>query len=182
MTYYRARRIVAEEMPVDILSIVLGTLGGILLNTRVESFIAIPVLLSFIPVINGVGGNILSIFGSRLGSALHLGSVRGFDREMRKSIRVFVVISVLVFTAMALTIYFTNSYFYSEALAMKIIILPVLAGFMLVGSLLPMTVIIALTAFRLGMDPDNVVVPLITTIADLAGVVFLLLAMIMVGI
>lgn len=182
MTYYRARRIVAEEMPVDILSIVIGTFGGILLNTRVESFIAIPVLLSFIPVINGVGGNILSIFGSRLGSALHLGSVRGFDREMRKSIYVFVVISVLVFTAMALTIYFTNSYFYGEALAMKIIILPVLAGFMLIGSLLPVTVLIALAAFRLGMDPDNVVVPLITTIADLAGVVFLLLSMVMVGI
>jgi len=53
---------------------------------------------------------------------------------------------------------------------------------MLIGSLLPVTVLIALAAFRLGMDPDNVVVPLITTIADLAGVVFLLLSMVMVGI
>ena len=30
MTYYRARRIIAEEMPVDIISIALGTFGGLL--------------------------------------------------------------------------------------------------------------------------------------------------------
>ncbi|MDY6985909.1 MAG: magnesium transporter [Candidatus Thermoplasmatota archaeon] len=182
MTYYRAKSIIKEEFPVHLGSIAIGITGGLLLNSRIESFITIPLLLSYIPVINGIGGNVLSVFGSRLGSAIHMGSVNAVNsKELRRSTALFVIVAIAVFAIMALTLYATNPYFYGETVSMKIALIPVLAGFMLVGSLMPLTVVIAFLSFRLGMDPDNVVVPLITTIADFAGIVFLLLSMRLMG-
>jgi len=179
MSYYRAKSIIKEEFPVHLCSIAIGIIGGLLLNSRIESFITIPLLLSYIPIINGIGGNVLSVFGSRLGSAIHMGSVN--SKELRRSTALFVIVAIGVFAMMALTLYATNPYFYGETVSIKIALIPVLAGFMLVGSLMPLTVVIAFLSFRLGMDPDNVVVPLITTIADFAGIIFLLLSMRLVG-
>jgi mgtE-like transporter len=179
MTYYKAKKIIKEEFPVHLCSMFIGITGGLLLDRRIESFIAIPLLLSYIPIINGIGGNVLSIFGSRLGSAIHIGAIRGGD--LRNSTVLFIAIALTVFVFMALILYAANPYFYGEAVSMKIALIPVLAGFMLVGSLMPLTVIIAFASFKLGMDPDNVVVPLITTIADFAGIIFLLLSMRLMG-
>ena len=180
MTYYRAKSIIKEEFPVHLCSITIGIAGGLLLNSRIESFITIPLLLSYIPIINGIGGNALSVFGSRLGSAIHMGSVNG--KELRKSTALFVVVAAAVFAMISLTLYAINPYLNSGSVSMKIVLIPVLAGLMLVGSLMPLTVVIAFISFKLGMDPDNVVVPLITTIADFAGIIFLLLSMRLMGI
>jgi len=181
MKYYNARRIIREELSVDALSIAIGVFGGLLLNGRVESFITLPVLLAYVPIINGIGGNVLSVFGSRLGSALHLGYVRGFDRETSKSMALFVLIAIITFSIAALVLYVSN-HFSGESMSFRIAFIPVLAGVMLVGSLLPLTLLLGLVAYRLGLDPDNVVISLMTTLADFSGIVFLLLSMRLMGV
>jgi mgtE-like transporter len=179
MTYYRAKSIIKEELSVQMCTIAIGITGGLLLDTRIESFIAVPLLLSYIPIINGIGGNVLSIFGSRLGSAIHMGSVN--SRDLRRGILLFVIIAFIVFAIIALILYAINPYLNSGSVSMKIVLIPVLAGLMLVGALIPLTVVIAYIAFKIGMDPDNVVVPVITTVADISGIAFLLLSMRLMG-
>jgi len=98
MSYYNAMKIVKESLPVQIISIVICIIGGSFLNLNIENFLALPILLSFIPLINGIGGNISSVFGARLTSALHIGSISKVnDRELKENAVLFLVMGFFVF-------------------------------------------------------------------------------------
>jgi mgtE-like transporter len=182
MSYYNAMKIVKESLPVQVIAILVCIIGGSFLNLHIENFLALPILLSFIPLINGIGGNISSVFGARLTSALHIGSIsRANDRELKENAALFFVMGFLVFSITALFIYLTSSYTY-ETVSWKIVLVPMFAGTALVLFLIPVTLVVAFLSFKAGIDPDNVVMPAITTIGDFAGILLLLLSIKVIGI
>ena len=181
MSYYNATKIVKESLPVQIVAILICIAGGGFLNLHIKNFLELPILLSFIPLINGIGGNISSVFGARLTSALHLGSIsKASDRELRENASLFLVMGFLVFSITALFIYLTSSYTYGTV-SWKIVLIPIFAGMMLVLVLIPITLLVAFLSFKIGIDPDNVVMPTITTIGDFAGILLLLLSIKVIG-
>jgi len=64
----------------------------------------------------------------------------------------------------------------------KIVLIPMFAGTALVLFLIPATLVVAFLSFKIGIDPDNVVMPTITTIGDFAGILLLLLGIKVIGI
>ncbi|MFQ6013568.1 MAG: magnesium transporter, partial [Thermoplasmata archaeon] len=50
-------------------------------------------------------------------------------------------------------------------------------GLMLAGVLILVTVAVALLSFAHGLDPDNFITPVVTTLGDLLGIAFLVLVL-----
>lgn len=164
----------------------IGLLAGYMLKVNIEKIEAVPLILMMVPPINGIGGNIGSILGARLASALHMGTVepklRG-QKVLGGNIKASVLISICVFLSIG-AVFFAIAYAQGMALAGSARLMSVFisAGMMLVPIALLSTVASAFISFMKGLDPDNVVIPIVTSIIDVSGVTCLLIAIKIVGV
>lgn len=139
-----------------------------------------------IPPINGIGGNIGSILGARLASALHLGTIEPkFKRQrtLSNNVRASVFMSFGAFSFVSLSIlaiaYMLGIVFVSS---IRLMLTFFIASMMLVPAIILTTVASTFISFAKGFDPDNVVIPIETSIVDVLGVTCLLIAVKLVGV
>jgi len=135
--------------------------------------------LMAIPVINGVGGNIGSILGAHLASGLHVGSVQLSiqDKVMHETVITAIIMGTITYLFLSIGIYLIGLF---NGLAMNVTILSfmstfLLTGVILIGLLSLVSVITAFISFKKGIDPDDVVAPIVTTIGDTFGILILFL-------
>lgn len=174
-----AARIVRESAPLLAALVLVQMATGQFLHAGSDALYRIPVLLVLIPVVNGVGGNVGSVLGARLASGLHLGTVkpRFTGREMRRNVLSALALAVLTYLILVPFILAVEA-FTPVTLgvgAVEVFLLLVGSGAMLSVALIVLTVITAVVSFRKGWDPDNTVIPVVTTFGDLLGVASLLL-------
>ncbi len=180
------KRIVLESYPVLVSCTLLSLMGGYLINAYVEKIVEASIILMMIPPVNGLGGNIGSILGSRLTTMLHLGVVEpkfGKQGEITGCLKDSLLTSLGTFA-------FGGLIFFGIARALSVGVLDSVkmsTGFLVAGMLsstfvMLTTILTAFASYRGGMDPDNVVIPLITSIGDMSGVISLILAMRMLGV
>lgn len=180
MSIYKAKNIIKESFPLLTLCIGIEIMSGQLLNMEEKQFIKLPILLALIPVINGIGGNIGSILGARIASGLHVGYISPDlkGKELRKNITDAFLLGLITFTFLA---FFINLISPKLGLEMGNLTLIKLLGIMLgAGIILTIIVIqlgisVAIFSFKKGVDPDNVVTPIVTTACDAIGIICLLI-------
>lgn len=185
MAFYSVRGIVKESAPLLSALILFEIIGGNMLHHNLD-YAVYPILLMLVPVVNGLGGNIGSILGARLSSGLHLGTIRPNLRgsEVSQNIGVAMVLAAFCFTLAPVFIWL-----FAPLMGVEINIAPLLllTISILTGSILIFIVILiglgsSWASFRLGGDPDNVVIPILTAAADLAGMLSLVLVVALIGI
>ncbi|MEE8232420.1 MAG: magnesium transporter [Thermoplasmata archaeon] len=181
MTFYRWSRIVRESLPALAFLLGFNLVAGQILNATEVLFLTVPFLLILVPVINGVGGNIGTVLGARLTSGLYTGtlSVRLSDRGLQAQVRDALVLSVLTFVPLTIFIYGAAVGFsVTLPFGLEVLLFLMLTiGLMLAGVLIVVAVFVALLSFSRGLDPDNFVTPIVTTMGDLLGIVFLVLVL-----
>lgn len=181
MTFYRYTRIMRESTPALVFLLVFNLVAGQILNAHEATFLAIPFLLILVPVINGVGGNVGIVLGSRLTSGLYTGAVEVSltGAGLRRNVRDGVVLYALTFALLAIFIYgLAIGLGVTPPFGVEVLLILLLSsGLMLAGVLIVVTLAVALLAFSRGLDPDNFVTPVVTTVGDLMGIAFLVLAM-----
>jgi len=186
LTVYSVRRIVLESYPILPACALISLFAGYLLNVNVEKIEKVPLILMMVPPINGIGGNIGSILGARLASALHMGTVeprlRG-QRVLRGNIKASVFMSIGIFSIISASFFFIACVRGTAfADSTKLMFAFFIAGIMLVPVIVLSTVTLAFISFARGLDPDNVVIPVVTSIIDVSGVTCLLIAIKIVGV
>lgn len=186
MTAYSLRRIFWESYPVLILCAVMSLSAGLILQSQLESIKTLPLILVMVPPINGLNNNVCSILGSRLTSALHIGTIEpkfGKQAVLRRNIQATWIMSlgVFVFTTV---IFFAIAIFSGINLIQSVAIIGAffLASMAAIGVTMFCTVWLAFISFTRGLDPDNVVIPLVTSIGDIVGVTCLIMAMKIIGV
>lgn len=177
MTVYSIRRIVFESYPVLLVCVIIGLFAGATLQRSLDRIPGTLVVM-MVPLLNGIGGNLGSILGARLGSALHLGTVepRLKGKVLRKNINASVLTSVGIFLFIS-AIFFLIPYIWGmgpEA-ALKHALAFMVAGMLLIPVIISSTILLAFISFRNGLDPDNVVIPIVTSIIDVAAAISLLI-------
>ncbi|MEW6592781.1 MAG: magnesium transporter [Candidatus Hadarchaeota archaeon] len=183
---YSIRRILIEGYPTLLLGALIVTTAGIMLNSSTQELNRLPLILVMMPVVNGSAGNIGSILGARLSSALHLGTIepRLKGQKLLKenilatlliSLGTFLFASVLFF-AIGIRIGMAAS----SSLALTLAFL--MTGGLVSVLLVLVTVAFAFASFRGGLDPDNVVIPIMTSVMDVLGVTCLLLSVKIMGV
>ena len=177
MTYYKFQRIIKESIGVLIICSLIAVLAGQLLHSMQGKFVGVPILLVFIPVINGLGGNLGSIFGARITSALHLGSITTLsDEELHKNMGMSLFLGIVVYGVLALIIYVVAPFLHIKINidVMKFLVIFILSGVILTICVMCITLVTAFLSFKRGIDPDNIVIPLVTTLGDGLGIISLM--------
>lgn len=180
------KRIVAESYPVLLTSALMGFFAGYVLDLHMEKIRALPLILMAIPPLNGLGGNIGSILGARLASALHLGSLKpefskqpallgNFKASLLSGGGAFGLLWAS-FLAIALVGEMAWGQVTKLALALA------LAGGGVIVAAVMLTTFSAFLSYRKGIDPDNVVIPIITSTIDVLSVACLLIAVQTIGV
>jgi mgtE-like transporter len=184
MTVYRFKRIVLESYPVLLACVAIGMGAGFLLQSNLEKLSLI--VLMMIPPINGLGGNVGSILGARLTSALHMGTIepriRG-QRMLRTNVTASWGMSLVTF-AFAGVIFFLTAYLIGTSMlgSLRLAAAFFVAGVILTAVIIFTTITAAFISFTRGLDPDNVVIPVVTSIVDVLGVVCLIFAIQILGV
>ncbi len=181
-----AKRIIKESFLVLLLCVVLDIIAGAVIGAKIESFIAVAGLLTVIPSFLEDGGAIGGVLSSRFGSLLHLGILQPKikpPKEILKIFGIFHLMGLFIFALIALLAQGMNILMGIETIpTVKLVAVTVLAGQILLVPLNFMAYYFSIVSFRRGIDPDNVGIPLITSMMDVFGTVCFLLALILFGI
>ncbi len=176
---YHWMRITLQSLPVLTGAVVIGVLSGQVLAAFQDRLLAVPILLALVPAVNGIGGNVGSILGARVASGLHFGGLmsnrgRGFRRDVTAS----VTLAAVTFAFMGLAAGLGHSLMGVRVPVNvgKLMLATFLAGLLLVIAMVILVMIVGWLSYRRGWDPDNVVVPVLTTAGDTLGIIFLLFA------
>ncbi len=179
-TRREAWRIYREALPVLVIALFGGLFAGTVLGALVDRLARFPGLLVMVPVFLATRGNIYGALGGRIASGLHQGLIvprvvieprvtNAVVASVVNAIGISVVIAVLSWGILQIVGRPTAALW--EFLAIMLIS-GVLTAIVLIIGLLGLL----FAGYRRGYDPDNLVGPIVTTLGDVFGMVFLLLA------
>ena len=184
---YSWKKILRVSIPILTFTIFIEILAGQILQNNIEKLYIFPIFLISIPVINGVGGNIGSILGARLASGLHVGYIKYdiMDKNMNSNFATSILIGVVSYSFLAILIYYI-AYFgnikMDNVQFIGFISIIILTGLLLVFLISIISILTAFLSFKRGMDPDDVVAPVVTTMGDTLGIILLFFIIGVVGI
>lgn len=162
------------------LSIITDVLAGLFLGNLQETLLLLPGLLVLIPGAMSMRGNIFGALGSRLGTALHMKRIDGFDRKS-KYIRnnIYSSITLTIFTSIALAFIARALLLaagFPSAGVLQLLLVSFIGGIVSGAILLAITFGITFLSNKHKWDPDNVTSPLITAFGDFFTIPALALA------
>ncbi len=173
------RTITKQSLPVLTGALFIGILAGQVLVRFQDRLLELPILLALIPAVNGIGGNVGSILGSRVASGLHFGGLwsnraKGFRRDVIAS----VILTIIAFTFLGVVAYVAAPLLgaASPVRFLDLVLTTLVAGIAIMIVMIVLVIFVGMLSHRYGWDPDNVVVPVLTSAGDAVGIVFLLLA------
>jgi len=178
-------RIVRESLPVLALAGLVDVIAGITVEKRIDSFAAFPALLVLVPPFLGQSGSLGGILSSRVSTKLNLGLVSPSRFSLRPvaddvlltvvyAIPVFLLVGVSSDVAAALTGLRSPG-------ALDVIAVALLAGVLTTVLIVLIAYFAAVAAYRLGFDPDNHGIPIVTSSLDLVGAFSLILVIVALG-
>lgn len=183
---YSWKNIVKHSLPLLTICIFIEIFAGQILQGKQEMLVLFPVFLVSIPVINGVSGNIGSVLGARLASGLHVGyiSLSIKDKEMHDNLLTSILMGFITYFVLAILIYFIVLLgdLQMGIGLIEFVIVVLGTGLLLVCVISLVSVVTAFWSFKKGLDPDDMVAPVVTTVGDTLGIVFLFLLIGVVGI
>lgn len=170
-------RIVRTMLPLLVLLSILEIGSGLVLDRLQRSFLSNPALLVLVPAMIGMGGNLGSVLAARLSTGLHLGTIDPDDWRPDET----VVSSGLAILGIGLTegmvlaaMTWGAGRFIGGTLAPTALVQITVVSAMLL-SLLVIVVSYTTTmlSYRMGYDPDDTAIPIVTNVSDICGVLIL---------
>lgn len=179
------RRIVQESVPVLVIAGSVDVVAGLVFEKQLTSFFVYPVLLVLVPPFLSLSGSLGAVLSARVATKLHLGILSPSRFTLRP-----VAEDVLLVTSYALPI-FTLLVLGASGVghlagleSPGLVKLFEVVGIAAVGAV-AFTVVLAyftaVAAYRLGLDPDNHSIPIVTATLDLLGAFALILAIVALG-
>jgi len=177
--------ILRESLPVLLVAGLIDVVAGLTIEKRLGSFLAFPALLVLVPPFLEDTGALGGILSSRLASKLHLGTIDPVgvpQRAARDDFFLTFLYAVPVFTLVAVSADVAASVAgLASPGVLRMVAISLLGGFIATAIAVAIAYYGAIAAVRLGLDPDNHGIPLITSSMDLVGAFALILAIVLIG-
>jgi mgtE-like transporter len=175
-TDWTVRAIMRAALPV-LLVLTLVELGsGLVLGSFESDLLRYPTLLVLVPVTIGTAGNLGSVLAARLSTAFHLGtlSFAPDDDLLAGNAVATVVLALTVFPVIGVGAWVLTSLTVGAVLAPgTVLLVAVVSGAALAVVAVVVTAVATYWAYRFELDPDDVVIPVVTNVCDVLGVVVL---------
>ena len=143
-----------------------ATITGTIITKYENAFAAVPLLVSFIPMLMDTGGNCGSQSSTLIIRGIALGEIRFRDifRVICKELGVSLLVGAVLALANGIRIYFMCQ----NNLGLTIVIAASLMGTIIISKLVGC--ILPLLAKKVGLDPAIMAAPLITTLVDTCSI------------
>lgn len=165
-----SRKIITQSTPVLLICSLLGVSAGGVFNSSIETLLTNPSLLTLLPLFSGESGSIISVLSARLSSGLHYGLIEPLKRPSGNTIHNFLICYILAVVMFPLIAFIaedsTNILGSSGVGFINIILISLISGIILVSVMLFVVYYISITSYNKDIDPDNVVIPISTSITD----------------
>lgn len=181
----QARRAVRESILVLAATGTMSLLAGVVVQSRVDRFIAFPAFLVLIPALMSDTGALAASLSSRLASKLHLGALepRGFPQGLALlDSSIFLLFGFCVFALVA-----ASAHYAARALGLaspglgSMVGVGIVAGLATTIMLVVLAYYVAIATYRMGLDPDNHGIPVVTSASDLTSMVVLIMTLVAFG-
>jgi len=172
-------KIFKESIIIVILSSLIGLVSGSVLTSNEEILYTLPILLLILPAVNSLIGDMSTILVSRLTTHLYIGTI---VPKFKSSKRIREdLIGLLITLLLSLAVLLILAYLIGVLSGVKIV-----NPFLMIG-MISLTVLIiffmlflllfisAIFLFKRGMDPNNFLIPFITSLADFLTPLFLII-------
>ena len=173
---WTVRRISRSMLPLLAVLTLVELGSGLVLDTLRETLFEFPSLLVLVPVTIGMGGNLGSILAARLSTAFHLGllSFSPDDERLVGNTLATVALALTIFPAVGTGAWLLQRLFGATELGFPTVLaVASLSGLVLALLAVGITLVATYAAYRLGLDPDEVVLPVVTNSCDVLGVLVL---------
>lgn len=179
--------ILKQSTPVLLLCSFLGGAAGGILNSAVETLLTNPSLLTLLPLFSGESGSLISILGARLSSGLHSGLVEPFKKPKGEAVHNFVICFILAIVVFPLIGLLAEGSSYALGVVGvgfdKIIEISTLAGLILVTVMVIVVYYVSITSYNRNLDPDNIVIPISTSITDsISSLILISVSLLLLGV
>jgi len=169
-----AKEMLKQSLPLFILCGFGAIVAGSTLGLMLDLFKEIPGLIVVIPGIIAMRGNISTAFGSRIGSAYHLGIIDSdnlWNEDLKQNIYSSIILSFLVSIVIGVLAYFSSLLVGITPNAVKLITIVLIAGLISAFILTLLTILIIFMVFKRGYDPDNITGPALATFGDIITII-----------
>ena len=179
--------ILKQSTPVLLLCSFLGGAAGGILNSAVETLLTNPSLLTLLPLFSGESGSLISILGARLSSGLHSGLVEPFKKPKGEAVHNFAICFILAIVVFPLIGLLAEGSSYALGVFGvgfdKIIEISTLAGLILVTVMVIVVYYVSITSYNRNLDPDNIVIPISTSITDsISSLILISVSLLLLGV
>ena len=175
-TDWTVRAITRAMLPV-LLALTLVEVGsGLVLGQFEAQLLQYPTLLALVPVTIGTAGNLGSILAARLSTSFHLGTLSfdPTDEHLAGNAVATLALAVSIFPIVGIGAWGLTALFGGVQLAPgTVVAIALTSGIALAVLAVAVTVSVAYVAYRFSLDPDDVVIPVVTNTCDVLGVVVL---------
>lgn len=164
------KTILKQSTPTLILCSFLGIFAGTVLDSFASTLLNNPTILTLVPLFSGESGNLVSILGARLSSALHAGLIEAefkFNEAVRNNFIIIILLCLIVYPFIAILADITSMLLNIEAFSiLHLILISLISGLVLIPIMIIIVFVIGIYSFKKGLDPDNVIIPISTSLTD----------------
>lgn len=180
------KTILRQSTPILLLCSFLGGSAGGILNSSVETLLTNPSLLTLVPLFSGESGSLISILGARLSSGLHSGLIEPIKKPEGEALNNFgicFILAIIVFPFIGILAEGSSRAFKTAGVGFhKIIPISTLSGLILVTIMVFLVYYISITSYSHNLDPDNIVIPISTSVTDsISSLILISVSIILLG-
>jgi mgtE-like transporter len=179
------RRIARESLPVLVLAGTIDVIAGLTIEKRFEAFLVYPALLVLVPPFLEDSGALGGILSARVSTKLHLGTLdprRWRLGAVAEDVMLIYLYAVPVFLLLGISADIASAVVGLQSPgALDMIAVALFAGLIATTCSVLVGFYGAVASYRLGLDPDNHAIPIVTSSLDLLGALALILAIVTFG-
>ena len=174
-------KIIREVFPSEIVSIIGDLLAGIILSILILNFNSFPILILIIPALLSMRGNLSGPFIARTSRDIIIGefNLRSWSENVLATFTLSLTTSSIIgIIAILLNIFLIDL----PLMMITLFFIPVISILLTLLISIPCSTLLNIMAFKYGLDPNNVVGPIMTAIDDFFTVVCFLFSIIILGV
>lgn len=177
--YDSAWDVYRQALPVILISLVAGLFAGTLLGSETmrEGIKSVPGLLLLLPAFLATRGGVYGSLGARLSSGIHQGLIDPhfeWSGRLRNAIIASFLNGIIVSEFIAVLAWGVLVVLGRGGNLLELLIILFVAAMLSAFAMLGVLLSVIFKSYRRGLDPDNLIGPVVTTVGDVFGVAFLL--------
>lgn len=172
---WSTRTMVATMVPLLIGLSILQMVSGGVLEAYEDVLLENPSLMILVPVQIGTAGNLGSIMCSRLSTQLHLGTfeLSADNPDVRANVGAIMALGITVFVLVGVAAWGIGNALGGALSLAQVLVISLASGVLLAGFVVAFSLFAVHTSYRLGYNPDDVTIPIVTNVCDITGVLIL---------